>query len=98
MVKGTLHIMRNFTELGETSGVYDVAYTAEDSNAREASSTQPIRRFFGEEELTEFLKKHLHRDQNEVDELVAELQRSGRARILGFSVPDDELRNLKLAA
>jgi len=89
--RGILHIVRNFNEL-DKSGVYDLAYTPEDGAASPGAGNH-IRRFFGEQELTEFLKKHLNRDPGEVRKLIIELDRSGHARILNIALPD-ELRDL----
>lgn len=96
--RGTLHILRNFHDMMDKTGVYDVAYTRDDSTAApEPDPKQRIRRFYGPQELTEFLKKHLHRDSKEVRNIIEELEQNGRARI-GIDLPEDELRNLDLAA
>ncbi len=87
--RGILHIVRNFHEL-DKSGVYDLAFTAEDSAAPPGNR---IRRLFGEQELTEFLKKHLNRDAKEVAKLLDELNQTGHARITDISLPP-ELRDL----
>ena len=94
--KGILHIVRNFHEMDD-SGVYDVTFTLADNRA-ESHAQERIRRFFGEQQLTEFLKKHLHRPAGEVDRLLQELQRTGHARIAGLELPQQELRKLDLAA
>lgn len=85
--RGTLHIIRNFHEL-DKSGVYDMAYTLEDGAAK-PSPNNHIRRFFGEQELTEFLKKHLNQSPDQVNKMIQELHDSGRTRILGISLPDE---------
>lgn len=92
--RGTLHIVRNFHEL-DKSGVYDVAFTLEDGHAGPPSDR--IRRFFGEQELTDFLKKHLQRNNSEVEKMMQELERSGHARIIGIELPE-ELSGLRDAA
>jgi len=93
--RGTIHILRNFHQVDKT-GVYDVAYTADD--ATEPNPEQPIRRLFGEQELVQFLKRYLHRDQTQVDRLLGELQQNGRARISGIEWDREQLRKLDLAA
>jgi hypothetical protein len=92
---GTLHILR-IQQDKQAGGVYDATFT---DDARPEPEAHPrIRRFFGEQELTEFLKKELRRDPAEVLRLVEQLQREGRARISGLSLDEDDLRNLELAA
>lgn len=94
-VKGTLHILRNFHEIDKT-GVYDVAYTRDDSS--DPDPNQPIHRLFGETELTNFLRSKLHRDNSQVQKIVREVQDNGRARIHGLDFDRDQLRELDLAA
>jgi hypothetical protein len=94
--RGTLHILRNFHDMMDKTGVYDVAYTRDDS-AGEPDPKQRIRRFYGPQELSEFLKNYLHRDPKQVRQIVDEVEQNGRAR-LPLDLPDDELRKLDLAA
>ncbi len=93
---GTLHILRNFEDIIDNSGVYDVAYTLDDSNA-ELEKAEHIRRFYGEQELMEFLKR-LKRGREEVEDVLHQLETEGRARISGLQLPPEDLRDLKLAA
>ena len=96
--RGTLHIVRNFHDMMSQTGVYDLAYTRDDGNASpQPDPNQRIRRFYGPQELSEFLKKHLQRDPNEVRRVIEEVERNGRAR-LGVDLSEGELRKLDLAA
>ena len=85
-----LHIIRNFHDVNK-AGVYDMAYSEE--GTERSGPTNRIRRFFGEQELTEFLKKHLNQSPEDVQKMMHELQQSGRTRIPDISLPD-ELRDL----
>lgn len=67
-----------------------MAYTMEDGDIRGGNR---IRRFFGDQELTDFLQKHLNRNSNEIQKMMQELHQNGRARIVGISLPD-ELRDI----
>ncbi len=95
--RGTLHIVRNFTDTIANTGVYDVTYTLDDSQA-EPHAGEHIRRFASEQELTEFLKKHLRRAPEEVENLLLRLQQDGRARISALQLEPNQLRELRLAA
>ena len=94
-VKGTLHILRNFHEI-DKSGVYDLAYTKDDSS--DPDPNQPIHRLFGETELTNFLRSKLHRDSIQLEKILKELEENGRARINGLDLDREQLRGLDLAA
>jgi DUF971 family protein len=94
-VKGTLHIQRTFHEI-DKSGVYDLAYTNDDSSGPDAN--QPIHRLFGETELTEYLRTKLHVDNTRLAKILNELEQNGKARINGLDLDREQLRNLDLAA
>jgi hypothetical protein len=94
-IKGTLHILRNFHEI-DKSGVYDLAYTKDDSSGPDPN--QPIHRLFGETELTEYLRTKLHVDNTRLQKILNELEHNRRARISGLDFDREQLRNLDLAA
>lgn len=59
--------------------MYEVAYTADDGEAVcEPGGANYMLRFYGEQEQTEFLKKHLNRTPEEVDKLIQRLRQDGR--------------------
>ncbi len=92
---GTLHIVRNFYTT-ENQGVYDVTFTRD---ARPAPEDKPVvRRFWDDQELADFLLKHLGRDRDEVKNIMTRLAESNRAAIPSLQLDQDDLRNLKLAA
>lgn len=97
-IRGILHILRTFYGTDNT-GVYDVAFTRDDVSgiALPPNPDQRIRRFSSEQELTEFLKKRLHRGAAEVERVLQSLRDEQRARI-SVDLPEDELRRLDLAA
>ena len=96
---GTLHILRTFADAIDKEGIFDVMYTLDNGSAEpEASVPHSMRRFYGEQQLTEFLKKHLGRKPPEVQSLLTLLQQDGRARITGLELGDKELGDLNLAA
>jgi hypothetical protein len=95
MPKGTVHIVRNFYTT-DAEGVYDMAFTPE--GQQEPDPEQVIRRFYGEQELGEFLKHHLHVPQARTDDLVRDVVREKHASIPDLEFRAEELRDLKLAA
>jgi hypothetical protein len=95
MPKGAVHIVRNFYTT-DAEGVYDMAFTLE--GQQEPDPEQVIRRFYGEQELREFLNRQLHIPRERSDDLVREVVREKHASIPGLEFHAEELRDLKLAA
>ncbi len=94
MVKGTLHIARQFYGL-ENEGVYDVVFTRD--RQKEPDPKPVVRRFFGEQELANFLTRHLRRDPTEVKDLIRRITEENHADIPSLEFRPEELRKLKLA-
>ena len=92
---GTLHIVRNFYTTAN-EGVYDVTFTRDDHPAPEPHPI--LRRFVSEQELTEFLGKHLDCPPGKVAAIMRQLSEHNHARVPDLRFSQDELRRLKLAA
>jgi hypothetical protein len=92
---GTLHIARNFhTE--ENQGVYDVMFTWD---GPQGDPKRPVlRRFMSDQELADWLMKHVRRDPREVRTIMRRFQSERHAHIHGLRMSEEELRELKLAA
>lgn len=93
--QGTLHIVRNFYT-SQNQGVYDVMFTRDDRPAPEPNPV--LRRFMSDNELSEFLKRDLHRDPKEIATVMRALSEQSRAAIPSLQLAENELRKLKLAA
>jgi hypothetical protein len=99
-VRGTLNILRTFRDELEDAGIYDVTFSMEERRPSQRFEEEPqrCRRFYGEQELAEFLTKHMGRNAEEAVGLVKQVRKDGRARIQGLEVEDLKLKSLHLAA
>jgi hypothetical protein len=93
--RGTLHIARKFYTT-EGQGVYDVVFTRHDQP--EPDPRPVIRRFWDDQELADFLVKRLHRDPNDVRNIMRGFSEKDHADIRDLEMDENELRQLKLAA
>jgi hypothetical protein len=95
MPRGTVQIVRNFYTT-EAEGVYDMVFTPDGQEQIEGE--QVVRRFYGEQELSDFLKHHLRVPQRTADEAICKVMNGERASIPNLEFRIEELRRLKLAA